>query len=679
MPQRRPGGGHLHQRTSSKVTLTLTPSTPPNATRTMGQQSSQPTYRLLPPESPASSSRTLPPPLFRTPPAGQPDWSTAGGRERGALWTRRRLVLAVCAAVALILVLGGHNRSRYLARWGPDGEQETYGRAQAFKDDDAAGVPVGMDEFGRPGKGAPQEWHPAPERAPGSGPAKEQGAGDRLVKVGRPPAPAKVAAPVPVSDDEEAEDLPAPAVDFETTSVMDPEAAQKFIMVGWMGEQETKAQSHLYQLGLLAVALNRTLVLPGVKRSRFGSCYQNPFSLYYAADTFSSFGIPYITSDEFWSWTERQRSPPTAQVLTLVRGDPVPVEHITMPPERMCLGQRPLDFSQHQPTAHFIPTSDWKSDAARARFGEEVINGLLDPAASSTETVDGEETSSPSSRAPAVLVAHVNLRYPFLTPSLISRLSPYTFPTPSPYSYFPYSPHWTTLGHAITAHLSPFVGVHWRTETLEVDRLAPCGAALVSKLADVRAQHPEVKTLYLATDYPIEVLRDGGGRAEKATAHSGTMTKTLTPGHHAAMKDFLDALEGEGGAGLRLTSFLEEQKAVEWPTELAEAMKAVKGGIEDLDGAIVGIVDKIVLQSAELFYAGLPVPSAQGCAKLSQFTTQVISGRRDALRLADDRGADTTLWNEAGHFMLTKEAAARLAAEGDGGKKGRRNGGRSRR
>ncbi|GAA5820210.1 hypothetical protein JCM11251_005529 [Rhodosporidiobolus azoricus] len=626
LPQR--GGAQLHKRNPSKqVVLTVTPSTPPNATRMAGQANAA-TYRLLP-ESPHAPR--LAPPAFRKPPA-QPEWAKAGGGTGG--WTRRRTVLLVCLAVG-VLVLFGHSRSGYSRNsWlGGEGDDEpdTYGRAHVGHGDEAV-----KGGGGRPEEAivTPPVYYHAPEAQHAPGAHAGGDVGDRFVRVAVQERPVEI-----------------PPHDLEVTSATSGDASQRFMLIGWMGEQETKAQAHLYQLGLLSLALNRTLVLPNVKRSRFGTCYRNPFSLYYAADTLTSFGFNWIPDAEFWDWTERQRSPPTAQILALVRGSPGPVEDIVMPYQRMCLGEKPLDFSQHKPRAYFSPLSDWKSDEIRLRFGGEVVTGLLPDASSSAS----DESSLPlSERDPAVLVAQVNLRYPMLDPPTVARLSPYDFPLPAPYSYFPYSPHWTALGHAIAKSLSPFVAVHWRTETLEVDRLAPCGHALVSKLREIRESHPEIKTLYLATDYPLEILRGGddAGRENKATAHSGTMTKTLTPGHHAAMRRFLHELEGEGGAGLRMTSFLDEQGRVEWPYELQEAMGRSGAKLEELDGAIVGIVDKIVLMAADLFYAGLPVSSPLGCGKYSQFTTQVITGRRDALRLADDRGEDTNLLNEAGHFML---------------------------
>ncbi|GAA6013810.1 hypothetical protein JCM10207_008200 [Rhodosporidiobolus poonsookiae] len=631
-PRRLPHrGGHLHKRTASKVVLTVTPSTPPNANRMLGGAAAA-TYRLIP-ESPGSPGRSNT--AYRRPPAdGEPRRTQAGGA-KGATWSRRRTVLAFVVGAVLLLVATRHrDRWSSLSGAGGDSEPDTYGRGHLVIEANLEGGAV--DAHGRPryGHDAPH-WHHAPVEAdetalaPGAGRPPAQAQNDRFVKVpGRP------------AGEEELDEEQAPAaVNLEVTSATDPDAAQKYLLVGWMGEQETKAQGHLYQLGLLALATNRTLVLPGVKRSRFGTCYHNPFSLYYAADSLASFGFPYITSEDFWAWTERQRTTPSAQVVTITRGDPVPIESVTMSPQHMCLAPRNLDFSAHDPQAFFVRGQDERSSDGRDKMTREIVASTLDLSAS-------------------VLVMHVNLRWSLFNPSLIQSLSPFDFPAPAPYSYFPYSPHWTALGHAISSSLSPFVAAHWRTETIDVARLQPCGEALIAAIRRVREENPDVETLYLATDYPLEILRDGAdGNLKKATAHSGTMTKTLTPAHHAAMRAFLDALEGDRGTGLRLTSFVDEQKRVEWPEELRQAMGDTDS-LEDVDGAIVGIVDKIVLMEAEYFYAGLPVSTSalKGCGKLSQFTTQVIAGRKDALRLADDEGVESRLQNDVTHFKLDGQA-----------------------
>ncbi|GAA5847357.1 hypothetical protein JCM9279_000254 [Rhodotorula babjevae] len=616
-------GAHLHKRTSSKITLLLSPPTPPH-----GSAASSTSYRIIP-ESP-STSRIMSPPSKRRAAVQPLSWAPGAGAatKQSGFWTRGRVLVLV--GMALVVLVVARRPSVSTAGWrrhgvgAGDDEQATYGRANVELPPARKAAPVAPE---------PVRYYPAPPRphAPGAAPAAR--ARPHKGPVARPAA------------------RPAPPHDLEVTSATDPDTARRFLLVGWMGEQETKAQQHLYQLGLLSLALNRTLVLPTVKRSRFGTCFNHPFSLYYAEDTLANFGFPYVTSDEFWAWTDRQRSAPSAQVVSLVRGATDSHVEPGRPLEHMCLSERNLDFGEFEKLAFF---NDGKSAAARADFGVALVQRLL-------EQEPVPDRLDPHRKTPSVLAADVHLRYPFLTPSLVANLSPFTFPRPSPYSYFSYAPHWTALGERIASSLSPFIAVHWRTETLPVETLAPCGDALVAALEALAREHPELGTVYLATDYPLEVARSTDAKAlERATAHSGTMTKTLTPAHHAAMRRFIDKVDK---SSLRVTTFLDEMKGVELPDELQKMVGA--GGLQDLDGAIVGIVDKIVLMQAEVFYAGLPVSeSPQGCAKASSFTTQITNGRH-ALR--EGHGAiGSRLWGDVEHFALP---GGRMARKGGGGKR----------
>ena len=646
-------GAHLHKRTSSKITLLLSPPTPPH-----GSAASSTSYRIIP-ESP-SSSRIMSPPSKRRaaiqPLSWGPDASDA--KRASGFWTRRRVLILV--GMALVVLAVARRPSVSTTGWRRDGagagaggdEQATYGRANVEVPPARKAVPVAPE---------PVKYYPAPlaPHAPGAAPAAR--ARPHKGPVARPAV------------------RPAPPHDLEVTSATDPDTARRFLLVGWMGEQETKAQQHLYQLGLLALALNRTLVLPTVKRSRFGTCFNHPFSLYYAEDTLANFGFPYISSHDFWAWADRQRSAPSAQVVSLVRGAPDPSVEAGHPLEHMCLSERNLDFGDFEKVAFF---NEGKSASARADFGIDLVQRLL-------EQEPLPDSLDPHRKTPSVLVADVHLRYPFLTPSLVANLSPFAFARPSPYSYFSYAPHWNALGERIASSLSPFVAVHWRTETLPVETLAPCGDALVGALEALAREHPELGTVYLATDYPLEVARSTDGAAlERATAHSGTMTKTLTPAHHAAMRRFLAKVDA---SSLKVTTFLDEMKGVALPDELQKMVGS--GGLQDLDGAIVGIVDKIVLMQAEgassfslypsrprsrrpcrltsllalhaVFYAGLPVSeSPQGCAKASSFTAQITNGRHD---LREGQGAiGSRLWGDVEHFALP---GGRMARKGGGGRR----------
>ncbi|KAK4049270.1 hypothetical protein OIV83_004206 [Microbotryomycetes sp. JL201] len=465
----------------------------------------------------------------------------------------------------------------------------------------------------------------------------------------------------------------APQADPTTTTMELTHAPQKFLFVTWMGEQETKAQSHLYQLGLLALALNRTLVLPQVHQSRFGACYHNDFSLYYEQDTLERFGIPYMSHQDFLEWALAGK-PKSGQLLALARGKRVPDDVAFMPLKSLCVDKVPVDLSVYAPRAFFLPTTSWKADHLRLAFGKNVVADLL------------AEAKSDDDGGANVLVVQYDLRYPFLTPTLAIEFNP-AASAPTPYSYFEYSSFWTKLGQEYAQHLSPYIAVHWRTETLPVEALATCGSALVDKLVTIKRTRPEIKMVYLATDYPLEGLgRDGSGKGA-AVAHSGTMSKSLTNDHHDAMRTFLkqfqETFDGSSDeTTLEWTSFVELQKQIPLSDELSALLPMIESkhrqlSLQELDHAIVGIVDKVVLTQAELFIAGqfdTTTDFTRRCAKHSQFTEQVVTGRQQFLErfaandettklhssgsdqdTVEDVGADSPLWNIVGHFAMDQQ------------------------
>lgn len=315
------------------------------------------------------------------------------------------------------------------------------------------------------------------------------------------------------------------------------------------GEQETKAQQHLYQLGLLAVSLNRTLVLPNVQKSRLGTCYANPFSFYYSPDSLSNLGIPTISHADFVAWSDRRDPPASAQVVSMVTAkalyaqgaieidsasDPNLVPN--KPTRNLCL--RPprtrLDFSGHSPLAIYPPEGYHKNEAGRLGFGESVVN-----------TLRSEEVGSKSSRAsasinaayslPNVYAFNYELRFPMMSPAVVTSFAPEAEP-PLPFAHFPYASTWTDLADLVVEKLSPFIAIHWRTETLTPANLAPCASSLLRKLAQLKSKYPEMENVYLATDYPVEELE---GEGAGGTPHSGTFSKVVTEQHHSAFRAFL--------------------------------------------------------------------------------------------------------------------------------------------
>ncbi|GAA6049816.1 hypothetical protein JCM3770_002175 [Rhodotorula araucariae] len=524
-------------------------------------------------------------------------------------------------------------------------------------------------------------------------------------------------APVP------AEKVPANVLDYEVCGAAAGEVCQ-FLIPAWLGEQETKAQQHLYQLGLLAVALNRTLVLPNVSKSRLGTCYKNPFGFYYAESSLSDLGIRTISQEDFVAWTLQRDPPPSAQVITMANARPgypdgaVEIDSASDPtlvpskPNRnLCLRapRTRLDFTGHSPLAMFPPEGYHKSEAGRLGFGESVIN-----------TLRSREVGSKSSRAsssrhaaytlPDVLAFNYELRFPMLSPGVAAAFAPSPDgPMPLPFAHFPYAETWTSLADVVVSRLSPFVAIHWRTETLTPANLAPCASSLLAKLASLQRAHPTLRNVYLATDYPIEALDPSLAPSVDpavTVAHSGTFAKSVTEQHHAAMRRFLREFQrafggsGRGGVGaLELTTFSKEQAALAEADALPEALAAqlanltaplrppapdgaptVAGpgpgapaaalvSLGTLDSGLYGILDKLVAARAELFVTGVPgvgSSTAGACAKLSSFTTQLVGAREAAIEaqragregVDDDVGDELErgkLWNTVAHFALSGE------------------------
>lgn len=271
--------------------------------------------------------------------------------------TLKRVVLWACVAGgALLLLVQVLWRSEVLQRLG------TSGMEMALQE--VGTVPLDPLVVAEPPSAEEADIPPAPR------PIRRPIYAPRPARPPPPPAPKDDLVYVKV---EQPPPPPAPVAEPASTG------QGRYLLVAWMGEQETKAQTHLYNLGLLAISLNRTLVLPQVKRSRFGTCYSNDFSLYYDPDSLASFDIPYATHREFLDYTKREvNHVPTAQLVAMSRGAPVPDDLAIMPLERFCLGETRLDFTLHSPRAFFSPSNDYKSDAVRHQFGEKVVRTLLE-------------------------------------------------------------------------------------------------------------------------------------------------------------------------------------------------------------------------------------------------------------------------------------------------------------
>ena len=253
-----------------------------------------------------------------------------------------------------------------------------------------------------------------------------------------------------------------------------------------------------------------------------------------------------------------------------------------------------------------------------------------------------------------MLAVHYSLRHPLLTTDLVSSLSP-DVPPALPFAHFPPAPIWTELASSLVARLGPFVGIHWRLETLPTAHLPACATSLVDQLVALKEKHPSLATIYLATDYPLALL-DGSLsdlKEKKLKANSDTFTKSLTLAHHVAFHSLVDDLNRRLPS-LRLTSYGPELETIHLPPPLAAILAALPEAqrtLNELDSGIPSLIDKLVVQQANVFLAGMSTLEKVGetadraCGKVSSYTEEIVDGRAKAR----DDGAEE-LWNEVERF-----------------------------
>jgi len=369
----------------------------------------------------------------------------------------------------------------------------------------------------------------------------------------------------------------------------------RFLIAGFIGEQETKAQIHLHQLGLLAMALNRTLVLPQLSDSRMGSCLEHPFHLYYDESSLNRLGVRTVTHEKFLRWATATPSyVPTARLVAIVDHKQIPststqgsvsYDHATtttrrdtlsfIPNRQFCirnnlqpsqLKKSPankkfnLNFQDFAPLIIVSPARWQKSTKTRDLFAQQIIKSIqLSDSNPSNKIVKRYLFKSDKSgqEMPDVLVLNYELRYPFLDPrsstsqtilgggdissSSVARNSNDHWAEIGrlkAFEHFPYASVWEELAQVLVEQLPAMVGIHWRQENMKVMELRRCATSLLVTLDSLKNSYPSLEAVYLSTDYPIEqVVNDGGARQSKAKAHSGTFSKSITQDHHAIMRE----------------------------------------------------------------------------------------------------------------------------------------------
>ncbi|TCD62483.1 hypothetical protein EIP91_006804 [Steccherinum ochraceum] len=313
----------------------------------------------------------------------------------------------------------------------------------------------------------------------------------------------------------------------------------------WIGEQESRGRMHLSQVLDLARALNRTLVLPNVGKSRIGACGRWEFDVYYDVGSFVRKGSieekdrtrvrKVMLMDDFKTWLEMRPVRPSGQVVFVdeamvsdedTSGDLAPAklfsgdgllnvhvdsDALSLEDPRMkkvrCLGSkfRQLDLKQFSAVTAHIP---FPERVKPLPDGDLLLRSLARPEItrtavlhSSSPDLDAEADSM--LRQPEVLILYWDIRHFPFGPGTVEAVTLGLVNTGLDYSARIHS-----LTHRLIDPYQPYVAVHWRMESIPASMLPDCAEALVDTLTTLLSDPTlgaEVKTVWFASDFPWPV------------------------------------------------------------------------------------------------------------------------------------------------------------------------------
>ncbi|KAK4698977.1 hypothetical protein P7C70_g7291, partial [Phenoliferia sp. Uapishka_3] len=412
------------------------------------------------------------------------------------------------------------------------------------------------------------------------------------------------------------------------------DASCQFLLPGWIGGQETRGQEHLYRLGLMALALDRILVLPNASHSELGVCLPRAFTFYYDQMSLSTFGISTVTQSEFQSYIDALPSAPTGQRVILQKRGPATEVNETAPPPEVevggdldlrkkdiqsikCLDDFRIDYSSFEHLAFYGRFAD--SQEAGTGFVVSFVNHIRTMTGYITPSSNPPSISIPTT--PAVL--NIAVIVPWWTTtggrqgvdlSVVHSLNPAAVQPSINFTHVAYAPAWVSATNQINEKLSPFIAIHWRTEQLNVKNFPRCTTALFDTLTQLKLEYPTLTTVYLLTDYPLESLRGHEGEVSPHSASYGRIPKEVS----RSMRELLTWFDS-GEAGLKLTTWTQEEAEIEWGPVTREALgEGVR--LKDLDLSLVGMVDKNVgsNQSAAISFNRSDAPSVSQVAMNAQ-------------------------------------------------------------
>lgn len=294
-------------------------------------------------------------------------------------------------------------------------------------------------------------------------------------------------------------------------------------------EQESKARLHFAQIMELGRKLGRTVVLPGVGKSRMGGCARWEFGKYYHVDRLGKQLAEgrVIDAEAFRVWSATRPGVPTAQFLSIESkplagstnhgGDVIFSEqgvtaHIPLPlsntkteieiqadpdPDPRCLPIKypRLNLHAFRPLTIHPPL---RGKERKGAFGESLVKLIKRDdvrwagahSVSRTEQEGGEEGAG---QEPDVLVLNYDLRHPLFPLSSVA-----------PVLQLEYAPALITLASKLnpatedtsnrTRNDNNYLVIHWRMETVPPEVLPTCAERLVDTLVGLLVPQTRSRT-----------------------------------------------------------------------------------------------------------------------------------------------------------------------------------------
>ncbi|ESK85649.1 proteophosphoglycan 5 [Moniliophthora roreri MCA 2997] len=364
-----------------------------------------------------------------------------------------------------------------------------------------------------------------------------------------------------------------------------------------IAEQESKARIHLSQLYILAQALNRTLVLPNVGKSRLGICNKWGFGVYYDLDSAEGFGVKISevafkrkgTQMVYLKNKLKRKQMEIELAWEEYKGLMVAMDGTQKPNLPGCLASK-VDTGLPTMTPVIIYPKD-TSDGAQP-IGDALV-----------EVLQRQEAD--------VLLLDHDLRFPIFPSSTLAPI-------------VNYSPLLVQLAEQLAG--DGYIMVHWRMESVPPANLPGCADTLVDLLDSLLHESDTRRRVWFASDYSYttanlldcqvqETEEQGQGKGHQLKSNT---FKRIFSEHDQAIQILKEAF-CPGGVldGWNLTDLTTEMRWIDPANFAVELSQDVLR-----DPGVLGILDKVVGMRAEVFVSG-----KKGCARKSSFTKQIVDAR----------------------------------------------------